>query len=37
MLDALSPLAYLAPYALLALLLIAQPAAVIPGRDDEDR
>jgi len=34
MLDALAPLAYLAPYAIVLLALLAQPAAVIPGDDD---
>lgn len=34
MLDMLTPLAYLTPYALLLVALVALPAAVIPGRDD---
>jgi hypothetical protein len=34
MLDALIPLAYLIPYALLIAALLLQPAAVIPGDDD---
>jgi hypothetical protein len=34
MLDALSPLAYLSPYAVLLLALLALPAAVIPRGED---
>lgn len=34
MLDLLTPLAYLTPYALLLFVLLAQPAAVIPADDD---
>jgi hypothetical protein len=34
MLDVLTPLAYLTPYALLLAVLLAQPAAVIPGDED---
>lgn len=34
MFDALTPLAYLSPYALLLLALLAMPAAVIPRGDD---
>lgn len=34
MFDALAPLAYLTPYALLLLALVAMPAAIIPrGKD----
>jgi hypothetical protein len=33
MLDVLTPLAYLIPYALLLGALLALPAAVIPGDD----
>jgi hypothetical protein len=33
MLDVLTPLAYLIPYALLLAALLALPAAVIPGDD----
>lgn len=34
MLDFLTPLAYLTPYALLLIALVALPAAVIPDGDD---
>lgn len=35
MFDALTPLAYLSPYLLVLVAILAQPAAVIPI--DEDR
>jgi hypothetical protein len=34
MLDALLPLAFLSPYLLVLMVLLAQPAAVIPIDDD---
>jgi hypothetical protein len=34
MLDALTPLAYLIPYLLVLMAMLAQPAAVIPAGDD---
>jgi hypothetical protein len=34
MFDALTPLAYLIPYLLVLIAMMAQPAAVIPVGDD---